>query len=151
MAPVATSAHGSDGRGHNVYSSVHSQNGAAQQAHAQGLRFDTLAIHKGSEPDAETGAIIPNIAMATAYRKDEPGLGQAGLDYSRLANPNRSALELNLATLENAKYACAFGSGTAAISAVMDLVEPYGHIVSVSVSTRRGGAPHVVIFLLRRI
>lgn len=119
-------------------------NGAAAAAHAKvldadaakshGHHFDTLAIHKGSEPEPHTGAIIPSIALATAYRQDEVGVSgtNGGYDYSRFGNPNRNALEANMAALEGAKYAYAFASGTAVTYAILGLVPNNGHVVSVN-------------------
>ena len=86
------------------------------------MKFNTKVIHAGLEPDPTTGAIMTPIYQTSTYVQKSPG-DHKGFEYSRTGNPTRSALEANLAALENAKYGLCFGSGLAAIDAVMKLSE----------------------------
>src|SRR3984957_3150487 len=78
------------------------------------LGFETLAIHAGQEPDAVTGAVVPPIYQTSTYKQDGIGGTRGGYEYSRTANPTRTALETCLAALENGARAFAFASGMAA-------------------------------------
>src|SRR5579871_4155208 len=78
------------------------------------LGFETLAIHAGQEPDAVTGAVVPPIYQTSTYKQDGIGGTRGGYEYSRTANPTRTALERCLAALENGARAFAFASGMAA-------------------------------------
>src|ERR1051325_7668136 len=93
------------------------------------MRFATRAIHIGQEPDPATGAtIVPIYQTAT---DTQVGLAQnKGYEYDCSSNPTRTALETCLASLENANFGLAFGSGMAAESAVMNLLSAGDHIVS---------------------
>jgi cystathionine beta-lyase/cystathionine gamma-synthase len=86
-------------------------------------RFETRAIHDGQEPDPTTGAVVPPIYQTSTYRQEAPG-EHKGYDYSRTANPTRTALEQAVASLEEAEYGLAFASGMAAITAVALLLAP---------------------------
>jgi cystathionine gamma-synthase len=76
--------------------------------------FETLAIHAGQEPDPVTGAVVPPIYQTSTYKQDGIGGTRGGYEYSRTANPTRTALEQCLAALENGARAFAFASGMAA-------------------------------------
>ncbi|PWN20292.1 hypothetical protein BCV69DRAFT_283168 [Microstroma glucosiphilum] len=129
-APLAAGAPAPNGNG--ASSAAHSHLNASAAA-SNGLRFDTLAIHKGSEPEPATGAIIPSITLATAYRQSTAGIsGADGFDYTRFGNPNRNSLEANLAALEGAKHAFAFSSGTAVTTAILSSIPNGSHVVSVA-------------------
>ena len=78
------------------------------------LGFETLAIHAGQEPDPLTGAVVPPIYQTSTYKQDGIGGTRSGYEYSRTANPTRTALETCLAALENGDRAFAFASGMAA-------------------------------------
>jgi len=94
------------------------------------LRFSTLAVHAGVEPDPVYGAIMTPIYQTSTYV--QPDIGQplkAEYDYSRVENPTREALERSLAILEGGRYGMTFASGMAAIDTLMRLVEPGDHIV----------------------
>src|ERR1700733_8641183 len=78
------------------------------------LGFETLAIHAGQEPDPLTGAVVPPIYQTSTYKQDGIGGTRGGYEYSRTANPTRTALETCLAALENGADAFAFASGMAA-------------------------------------
>ena len=95
----------------------------------QTLRFGTLAVHAGQEPDAGTGAIMTPIYQTSTYVQDAPGMHK-GHEYARVSNPTRTALEGNLAALEGAAYGIAFASGVAATDAIVKSMRPGDHIVS---------------------
>ena len=78
------------------------------------LGFETLAIHAGQEPDPVTGAVVTPIYQTSTYKQDGIGGTRGGYEYSRTANPTRTALETCLAALENGARAFAFASGMAA-------------------------------------
>ena len=76
--------------------------------------FETLAIHAGQDPDPLTGAVVPPIHQASTFKQDGVGGLRGGYEYSRTANPTRTALEECLAALEEGRRALAFASGMAA-------------------------------------
>ncbi len=88
------------------------------------MRFATKAIHAGQEPDA-TGAVTPPIYMTSTYSQRS----QTGYDYARGTNPTRTALERNLAALEDAKHGLAFSSGMGAITTALTLLKKGDHAV----------------------
>lgn len=91
--------------------------------------FATRAIHVGQEADSATGATIVPIYQTSTYTQE--GIGQhKGYAYSRSANPTRAALEACLASLEGGRYGLAFGSGMAATSAVLSLLNAGDHVVA---------------------
>ncbi len=91
--------------------------------------FATRAIHGGLKPDPETGAIITPIYANSTYIQESPGQHK-GYEYSRTGNPTRTALENNLAELENGAQARAFASGMASINTVLNLLEAGDHVVA---------------------
>lgn len=95
----------------------------------QDLKFNSKTIHGGQEPDAAYGAVMPPIYQTSTYAQSTPG-GHKGFEYSRSANPTRTALENSLASIENGKYGLAFGSGLAAIDAVIKLLNPGDEVIS---------------------
>lgn len=92
-------------------------------------KFETRAIHTGQEPDTLTGAVIPPLYLTSTYAQEYPGKSK-GYEYSRTNNPTREALEKNLASLENGKFASAFASGCAAMHAILTTITPPAHIIS---------------------
>jgi len=76
--------------------------------------FETLAIHAGQEPDPLTGAVVPPIYQVSTFAQDGVGGQRGGYEYSRSANPTRTALAQCLAALEEGAAALAFASGMAA-------------------------------------
>jgi cystathionine gamma-synthase len=78
------------------------------------MEFETLAIHAGQEPDALTGAVVPPIYQVSTYKQDGVGGLRGGYEYSRSANPTRTALEECLAAIEGGRRGLAFASGLAA-------------------------------------
>ncbi|MCP2253173.1 cystathionine gamma-synthase [Prauserella aidingensis] len=93
--------------------------------------FSTRAIHTGQEPDPRTGSVIVPIYQTSTYAQDGVGGTREGdYEYSRTANPTRTALEEALAALENGRHALAFGSGMAASDAVLrTTLRPGDHLV----------------------
>jgi cystathionine gamma-lyase len=92
-------------------------------------RFDTRAIHAGQPDDATNGAIAVPVYQTSTFAQREPGVHQ-GYAYARSENPTRSALEANLAALEDARFGLAFASGLAAVNNVLNLLEAGDHVVS---------------------
>jgi cystathionine gamma-synthase len=98
--------------------------------HDDGLGFSSRAIHVGSEPDPTTGAVVPPIYATSTYKQDGVGGLRGGYEYSRSANPTRTALEECFAALEWGERAFAFASGLAAEDCVLrSLLAPGDHVV----------------------
>lgn len=94
------------------------------------MKFNTKTIHGGQHNiDPAYGSVMPPIYQTSTYSQTTPG-GHKGYEYSRSANPTRTALENSLASIENGKFGLAFGSGLAAIDAVMKLFKPGDEIIS---------------------
>lgn len=93
------------------------------------LRFNSKTIHGGQQPDAAYGAVMPPIYQTSTYAQSTPG-GHKGFEYSRSANPTRTALENSLASIENGNYGLAFASGLSAIDAVIKLLKPGDEVIS---------------------
>jgi cystathionine gamma-synthase len=92
--------------------------------------FETLAIHAGQEPDKATGAVVPPIYQVSTYKQDGVGGLRGGYEYSRSANPTRTALEENLAALDGGRRGLAFASGLAAEDCLLrTLLTPGDHVV----------------------
>ncbi len=91
-------------------------------------RFETRAIHAGCEPDSGTGAIMTPIFQTSTYVQESPGKHK-GYDYSRTHNPTRTALEKNIASLEEGNYGLAFSSGMSAITAITHMLSVGDHII----------------------
>ena len=95
------------------------------------MDFETRAIHEGQEPDPATGAVTVPIYQTSTYVQE--GVGRhKGYDYSRVANPTRTALQLCLASLEGAEHGVAFSSGLGAVTTLMHLVNPGDRVVAVA-------------------
>ncbi|MGH9057506.1 MAG: cystathionine gamma-synthase [Acidimicrobiales bacterium] len=90
--------------------------------------FETRAIHAGQPPDPLTGAVVPPVSLATTFAQEAVGKNR-GYEYSRSANPTRTALEVCLASLEGAAHGSAFSSGLAAEDAILRLLRPGDHLV----------------------
>ena len=93
------------------------------------MKFNTKTIHGGQKHDPSTGAVMPPIYQTSTYAQSSPG-AHKGYEYSRTANPTRTALENGLASIENGTYGLAFGSGLAAIDCVLKLLKPGDEVVS---------------------
>ena len=92
------------------------------------LRFSTICIHAGQQPDPSTGAIITPIYQTSTYVQEEVGKHK-GFEYARTQNPTRFALEQNIAAIEGGKAAYAFASGMAAIGAIATMLQSGDHVV----------------------
>jgi cystathionine gamma-synthase len=100
------------------------------QERANKTGFETRAIHAGYEPDAMTGAVNPPIYASSTYKQDGVGGLRGGYEYSRSANPTRTALEGALAAVEDGEKGFAFASGLAAEDAIIRaLTAPGDHVV----------------------
>jgi cystathionine gamma-synthase len=95
------------------------------------MDFETRAIHAGQEPDPATGSVVVPIYQTSTYAQEAVGQNK-GYDYSRVANPTRTAFQLCLASLESAEHGVAFASGMAAVTTIMHLVHPSERVVSVN-------------------
>lgn len=93
------------------------------------MKFGTKAIHAGVEPDPTTGAVMTPIYQTSTYAQSSPGQHK-GYEYSRTHNPTRTALQQNLAALENGKHGLCFSSGLAAIDAVIKMLKPGDEVIS---------------------
>ena len=93
------------------------------------MKFNTKTIHGGQAHDPAYGAVMPPIYQTSTYAQSTPG-GHKGFEYSRTHNPTRHALEKSFASIENGKYGLAFGSGLAAIDAVIKLLKPGDEVIS---------------------
>jgi len=92
------------------------------------MKFATKQIHAGQHPEETTGAVITPIFQTSTYSNEKLGETK-GFDYGRTINPTRSALQNNLAALENGKYGFCFSSGMAAVQSVITLFKPGDHII----------------------
>jgi cystathionine gamma-lyase/cystathionine beta-lyase len=93
------------------------------------MRFETLAIHSGRQPDPTTGALATPIYQTSTFVFEDVGVTR-GYDYSRTANPTRKALENCIAELEGGKAGFAFATGMAAETTVMHLLKAGDHVIS---------------------
>jgi len=93
-------------------------------------RFETRAIHAGQEPDPQNGAVMTPVFFTSTYKQDAPAKPRGGYEYSRTSNPTRTALEHNLASLENGAWGLCFSSGLAATNALCDRLVPGDHVVA---------------------
>ncbi|MFE6968819.1 cystathionine gamma-synthase [Isoptericola sp. NPDC057653] len=97
--------------------------------------FSTRAIHAGQDPDPTTGAVVPPIHQVSTYKQDGVGGLRGGYEYSRSANPTRTALEEALAAAESGGLDApargfAFASGLAAEDTLLRAVlRPGDHVV----------------------
>ena len=93
------------------------------------MKFNTKTIHAGVHADPTTGAIMTPIYQTSTYVQEGVG-NHKGYEYSRTSNPTRKALEDSIASLENGKYGACFGSGLAAIDAVIKMLDPGDEVIS---------------------
>jgi len=93
------------------------------------MKFNTKTIHGGQELDPAFGSVMPPIYQTSTYAQSTPG-GHKGYEYSRTHNPTRNALENAFASIENGNHGLAFGSGLAAIDAIMKLLKPGDEVIS---------------------
>ena len=96
---------------------------------ASKFKFGTKAIHAGQEPDPTTGAIMTPIFQTSTYVQKSPG-NHKGYAYARGKNPTRTALEKNIAALEDAKHCLCFSSGMGVVDAVAKLLRPGDEVIT---------------------
>lgn len=96
---------------------------------ADGLKFETLCIHAGQQPESVTGAVMTPVFQTSTYAQESPAKHK-GYEYSRTQNPTRKVLEDNLAALEQAKFGFCFSSGCAATTVLMLALNPGDHVVA---------------------
>lgn len=94
------------------------------------MQTETIAIHAGNLTRSTTGDVTPPISLSTTFFRDEQGGYPGGHMYSRVSNPNRSALEKVMADLEKGADACAFSSGNAAGMTLFQALPPGSHIIA---------------------
>ena len=93
------------------------------------MKFGTKTIHAGQTADPTTGAIMTPIYQTSTYIQKSPG-DHKGYEYSRTVNPTRNSLEKNIAALENGKHGLCFGTGLAAVDAIIKLLSPGDEVIS---------------------
>lgn len=94
------------------------------------MKFETLAIHAGQEPDPNNGAVMTPVYFTSTYMQDGVGKPRQGYEYSRTMNPTRKALQDCLALLEGGDYGLAFASGLAATDTVLRLLSADSHVLA---------------------
>jgi len=93
------------------------------------MKFNTKTIHGGQKPEEATGSVMPPVFLTSTYAQSSPGTNK-GYEYSRAANPTRTALENNFAAIENGTHGFAFASGLSAIDAVLKLLHPGDEVIT---------------------
>ncbi|MBC8052725.1 MAG: aminotransferase class V-fold PLP-dependent enzyme [Sphingobacteriaceae bacterium] len=94
------------------------------------MKLETIAIHAGNHIDPSNRAVVQPLTLSTTFERGEDGEYPGGFNYTRAGNPNRRSLENVLARLESGVDACAFSSGNAAGSAVLQSLKPGSHIIA---------------------
>ena len=93
------------------------------------MKFNTKTIHGGQEHEPSTGSVMPPIFQTSTYAQSSPGVHK-GYEYSRAANPTRTALENSFASIENGSHGFAFSSGLSAIDCVLRLLNPGDEVIA---------------------
>ncbi|NVK53581.1 MAG: cystathionine gamma-synthase [Flavobacteriaceae bacterium] len=93
------------------------------------MKFNTKTIHGGQQHEPATGAVMPPIYQTSTYAQSSPGQHK-GYEYSRAANPTRTALENNFAAIENGTHGFAFSSGLSAIDCVLRMLNPGDEVIA---------------------
>ncbi|KAF7327671.1 hypothetical protein MKEN_00346500 [Mycena kentingensis (nom. inval.)] len=118
--------------GHSSTNSAHANGVQKSDDPSRSWGFATRAVHVGSEPSTETGAVIPPISLSTTFKQDSVGIHK-GFEYTRSQNPSRAALEKMLASIEaGGAHALAFSSGSAATATVIQSLGSDAHIIAVN-------------------
>src|SRR5512133_370046 len=94
------------------------------------MKFETLAIHAGQEPDPNNGAVMTPVYLTSTYMQDGVAKPRQGYEYSRTTNTTRKALQDCLAALEGGAYGMAFASGLAATDTVLRLLSADSHVLA---------------------
>lgn len=95
------------------------------------LGFSTRAIHAGNDANQLHGGVTEPIDLSTTYAQPAPGKPSACFDYTRCGNPTVLALQRNLASLEQTKYALAFNSGLSATICVLSMLKQGDHLLCI--------------------
>ena len=93
-------------------------------------RFETRAVHAGQTADPQNGALMTPVYLTSTFLQDAPAEPRGGYEYSRTANPTRTALEANLAALEGGAWGLCYASGLAATNALCARLEPGDRVVA---------------------
>jgi cystathionine beta-lyase/cystathionine gamma-synthase len=93
-------------------------------------RFETRAIHAGQTADPQNGALMTPVYFSSTFLQDAPAVPRQGYEYSRTANPTRTALQSNLASLEGGAFGLCYASGLAATAALCHRMRPGDHVVA---------------------
>lgn len=93
------------------------------------MKFNTKTIHGGQQVDPSTGAVMPPVYHTSTFAQSSPGV-HSGYEYSRAANPTRTALEDALASIENGARGLAFSSGLAATDCVLRMLKPGDEVIA---------------------
>ncbi|MCH8567281.1 MAG: cystathionine gamma-synthase [Balneolales bacterium] len=93
------------------------------------MKFNTKVIHAGQKPEETSGAVMPPIFQTSTYAQQAPDVHK-GYDYARVGNPTRTALEKLIAGIEGADACACFGSGCAAMDAMLKMFRPGDHVIS---------------------
>lgn len=93
------------------------------------MKFNTKTIHGGQHHDPSTGAVMPPVYQTSTYVQSSPGV-HTGYEYSRAANPTRTALENALASIENGARGLAFSSGLAATDCVLRMLKAGDEVIA---------------------
>ena len=94
------------------------------------MKFNTKVIHRNQHHDPSTGAVMPPVYQTSTFVQTRPGVPLNEYEYSRAANPTRTALEQALASIENGVRGLAFASGLAATDSVMKLLKPGDEVIA---------------------
>lgn len=94
------------------------------------MKFNTKTIHGGQHYEKVTGSVMPPVFQTSTYAQTSPGKPVGEYEYSRAANPTRTALEDALASIENGTRGLAFASGLAATDSVMKLLKPNDEVIA---------------------
>jgi len=93
------------------------------------MKFETLAVHAGADPDPATSALAPPIHLSTTFEHAPDGAALHGFTYIRDGNPTQTRLEESLAAIDSAAAALAFASGMAASAALLQSLPPGAHVL----------------------
>ncbi|MFA5619625.1 MAG: cystathionine gamma-synthase [Weeksellaceae bacterium] len=93
------------------------------------MKFNTKTIHGNQHPEPSTGAVMPPVFQTSTFAQNSPGVHQ-GYEYSRAANPTRTALENALASIENGTHGFAFSSGLAATDGILKLLSQGDEVIA---------------------
>ncbi|MFT7250721.1 MAG: cystathionine beta-lyase/cystathionine gamma-synthase [Flavobacterium sp.] len=95
------------------------------------MKFNTKTIHGGQHHEKTTGSVMTPIFQTSTFAQISPGKPVGDYEYSRTANPTRTALEESLASIENGTRGLAFASGLAATDAVMKILKPGDEVIAI--------------------